>query len=180
MTTQLNDLIDQITPHLRARLRVLANPSDSIFDDLLQHAIIKIFEKSILDPAFAEQKDAYIVQYGFWMAKHQIESECVYGKYVESLGDTTVEATDDDDITMFEVIPAEDPDPAVEAMRRETLAELVEAVRSLSPESRILVKMLYAGYNEREIASALHVSYQAVNCRKQSIAKMLHQRQIAL
>lgn len=140
-------------------------------DDTFQTLVCELLERSVKEPEFASQEDAYICQYAKWCAWHLLQSSNTYSDYVSAEKWTMSE--DGEEVSQFEFIPTTDPEPEVRAEMYESARMLAEIVATLSPENRVVVKMLYVGYSRAEIAKKLNISRPAVTQRLTTVKKAL-------
>jgi RNA polymerase sigma factor (sigma-70 family) len=167
--TILSDRITEITPRLTHLVKGIASDQYSQ-EDLFQAAILGILEKAEKVAGFAEQKNAYLIQYGFWYAQHQIDAGANYQKHITMDLDTEIEADDEeDDFTAYNLLP--DPSESIETTieRRESLAKLIAQVKSLSPSHQAIVKMIGEGCSNLEIARRMGVTPGAIVHNKKRI-----------
>lgn len=166
-TPTIHDRLTDLTPRMLTYARAIP-PGELEPDDLYQEMALAIVERSQKDPRFLEQQDAYVTQFGTWRAKHAAERG-----YRQAARTTPLE---DGEADMYCLVsdPSEDPEEAAE--QAEALDELVEMVLELTPENQSVVKLIYLGYSESEIATRLHISRPAVSQRKRTIARLLAAR----
>ena len=163
----IHQRIQSLTPRLIAKSHFI--PSDHLEpDDLQQEMFIALLEKAQAAPGFAEQKDAYLVRYATWMAKHAAERTWTYSSHVES---QTLSLAGEDEV--FDNFSDDNADPAYLVEQSEELEEMLSRLQDLSPENRTVVKMIYLGYTESEIATELGISRPAVTQRKRTIARAI-------
>lgn len=151
--------LTQIASTLLRLCRAISGPGYDA-EELAQVAALAILEKDAADPAFSANPDAYIVRAGIWAARDFIRS-----------GQTSANRQVNNN--NYDVIPSAKADPERIVERRETLKDLVAAVEQLSPESRVVVSMIYAGHPKGEIAAALGVSPSAISHRRAVIARKI-------
>jgi RNA polymerase sigma factor (sigma-70 family) len=140
-------------------------------EDTLQSICLALLERAAKEPEFASQEDAYICQYAKWSAWHLLQHSNIYNDYVE--GEKWTADEEYNEISEFEYIPCEDPEPEEMFERYEAERMLALTVKDLAPENRTVVKMLYVGYSRAEIATKLHISRPAVTQRIKTIRKAL-------
>lgn len=150
--------LTQITNKLARLLRAVAGPGYDA-EELTQVAVLAILEKESKDPDFASYDDSYIVRAGVWAARDFIRSGQLWANRQVS--------------NSFETSPSPDSSPERAVERRQTLSDLVDAVKRLSPESQILIEMVYAGYSKSDIAARLGVSRSAVSHRRRALARQV-------
>lgn len=171
MTPTIHDRLTDLTPRMLAYARTIQSPELDA-DDLYQEMALAIVERDQRDPAFLDQQDAYLTQYGTWQAKHAAEKSYSYHGHVTQL----------EDAAGMYCLLGDDPDadPVQAAETAETIDELLEMVQALDPKNQQVVRLLYCGYSESEIARELHISRPAVSQRKRTIARALAEHHIHL
>lgn len=173
--TTIHDRILEILPALQVRLRCIASTLYPV-DELVQHAVLKIYDRAEKDPEFIQQKNNYLIQYGYWMAMHCIEAGGTYNRFMGEIDPAGPDKSDEykDIPPTWDIIPSDEPDPARAVEERETLNDLIATVRRMSPDNQIIVKMMYYGVPQAQIASKFNVTSQAIKQRKNTIANQLY------
>ena len=180
-TPLIHTRITDLTPRLMAYARFVHSIQLDL-PDVQQEMFLALLEKDRKQPAFASQTDAYLVRYALWMAQHAAEKTWTYDSHVARTVNQTREAHNgraqpdrdysSDEIIFYDLTPDPDAaDPAEVTEQRETLEALLSAVQEMSPSNQTLVKMIYLGYSESEIAEHLGISRPAVTQRKATIAR---------
>lgn len=136
--------------------------------DFEQTAALKIIETEAKRPELAEQTDAYIAQCGIWAGRSLVKSEQVYSEHIVSM-----ELEDDDDMRFVE-IKAGDLSPEEQAIQEEVVHAIIEALKNLPAETTSIVKMLYLGYGEAEIARTLNISKSLVTQKKTKLRNLIN------
>lgn len=137
-------------------------------EDIFHNMIVALLENAKSHPEFADQSDAYKYQYAKWYAGHLLEIDQNYTRYVNEEG--TVTCDEDGSISTFDLMAdATQVDPA-ELIEGDNL---LAAVKTLSPENQLIVKLLYVGYSKSEISGHLKISRPAVSQRLLTIQKAL-------
>jgi RNA polymerase sigma factor (sigma-70 family) len=162
--------LDALAPRLRRKASALQSGSpEHDADDLYQEMVLALLERAARSPAFADQADAYLLQYAEWTARHACEKSRTY---------TRIVGEDDDPAgsrpTTFDLLPAHEPSPEAACIHTEQIEALARAVSELAPRDQVIVKMIYLGHQEVDIARHLNVSKSAVSHRKRAIAQSFY------
>lgn len=137
-------------------------------DDFVQVAALKVVETEQKRPDLAQQTEAYIAQGGIWAARNYVKTEELYSRHVVSM---SIEAGDDD--RRFTDIEAGELGPEEQAIQDEVIKAITKALEGLTPETTTIVKMLYLGYGEAEIARTLNISKSSVTQKKTKLKNVL-------
>lgn len=181
-TTSINNRIETLSKKIEfVAKKISAYSPERDWEDYYQAMIKAILERNLVDPTFSDQTDAYIVKYAEFMGQHQLKKSQVYLRYVDEEGNqVSPEDADEADDNyaldlmvehnkLFQSIPAVE----TEVMWLETDEQILDGFEVLSSENQKVVKMIYLGYKQTEIAEVLGISKPAVNQRLQTIAKTL-------
>lgn len=169
-----SDRFTELTPRLQRKAAVLAHlNNEHAADDLFQEMAVSYINRTARDPKFTAQKDAYIANELTWDAQNVAEKGRVYNRYMDS--EHIFSDDDGDEISSFELIASSAPNPEDAYIETETLEALSEAILSLTPENQQIVKMIYLGYSQVEIAVKMGISKPAITQRKATIARVLSQ-----
>lgn len=172
----MNDVCAQ-TFHLRiallaSRLTHIARDlvgslSEHTAEDILQEIVLKLLERAHQDPTFASRSDKELLIFAQWRGRHLAEKGRIYTGYVQ---EEEYLSNDGVEISNFEFIAGDDPNPEHACIELEELEELERIAATLDPTNRRIVRMLYQGYSSVEIAAHLGVTKGAVSQRKAIIA----------
>lgn len=160
----IHERIQGLAPRLIAYSRFINSP-ELDQEDVQQEMYAALLERGAKDPDFAGQRDAYLVRYATWSAKHAASRTYTYDSHVQR---ETLEGADP-----LETITDYTTDPAEIVERNLQLESLIEQLQALSPENQTVVKMIYLGYSESEISDELHISRPAVSQRKKTIQSQI-------
>lgn len=173
-TPTIQDRIIALSPRIIRRLSLRHNPED--IDDRYQDAVLGLLERAARDPEFGGQRDAYILQAAIWYAGHARQRAATYVTYVESLeADHAVHdriMDDEEDLDVYDVLPGSG-DPARLVERRESLEQVVRAVKKQSPTNQAIVSSLISGVSESQTAANLGLSRPALSQRKATIRQAI-------
>ncbi len=184
-TNTLQAKIEEISPALRRKIGFLKD-ANLTTDDLFQEAILVIMQRALNDATFLENKDAYIIQAGFWAAQHRCETSRVYTNHLyeetaiagtalaaaQQVGGTT-NSDEEEDGELIDMFCDPDLTPEASLQYGQAVSDLVEAVKKCSPTNQAIIRRLAAGESESEIAAALGITRPAVSQRKKTIAAQL-------
>jgi RNA polymerase sigma factor (sigma-70 family) len=170
--TNINDRIEKLTSRLQLKAAVIANQlnTGTTPEDVFQHMVLALIERAKQTPEFAEQTDAYLMQFATWKAQNKVQANRTYTRYVGDDG-VIVAEDDGDEITQIELETAETWTPEDACVQSETEKELLAVLSSLSLENQKVVRMLYTGYSKAEIADSLKISRAAISQRLKTISR---------
>jgi RNA polymerase sigma factor (sigma-70 family) len=137
-------------------------------DDFSQQAALKIIEAETTRPELSRQTDAYIAQLGIWEARNLVKSE-------DKISQRTfpIDETSDEDGYRFTEIEADQLGPEEQAIQDDVIRAITKALEGLKPDTTTIVKMLYLGYGEAEIARTLNISKSSVSQKKAKLRNIL-------
>ena len=140
---------------------------DNTVDDHRQVMLLKLWEQTRKTPGYLQNPDVHLFAYATWKSRSLATRGRTYTKYVEAEKFVTDE--DGDELSAFEFISdgSQDPDAAFEFAE-----SLGEAWVILGEIEKTIVRMLYQGYSQVEIARTLGISKACVTQRKQGIAQV--------
>ncbi len=169
--TSINERIEALQPRLKARANRIYSPCHDQ-EDIFQEMVVALLEKAAREPGFADQTDAYLLNYATWVGgKRNAEKAFTYNRYVLSEG--AVQNDEGDETSTLEFIPASTPTPEEAAISDEDSRRFLEGIENLTAEQQKIVVMLYLDYNQTEISRRLGVTRQAICERKKTLAKDL-------
>ena len=170
--TNITERIEKLTSRLQFKAAAIANQvnTGTTPEDVFQHMVLALIERAKQAPEFAEQTDAYLMQYATWKAQNKVQANRTYTRYVGDDG-VIVAEDDGDEITEIELRSADTWTPEDAFIKSETDKELLAVLSSLSLENQKVVKMLYTGYTKAEIADSLKISRAAVSQRLKTISR---------
>lgn len=163
MSILIDERLDNLTPRIFAYSNFIHSP-ELDRDDIRQEMYLALLEKTEADPTFLDNNDSYMAWFATWMAKHAADSARAYAGYV----------IDGDDETLEIILSGHDDeqcDPAAVAEQNEEMEELLAQIGALTPENQTVVKMVYLGYSNNEIAARLNISPAAVSWRKKNVIR---------
>ncbi len=165
-----------LTPTVCTRISRAANAlahSGIEAADFFQIAAVKILEVQSGNPDFQNQTPAYIAQRGIWEARETASAEAVYGQHIVNLIEENDQDDEDEAGYTFRDIEAETPGPEELAIQEEMIRAITKALETLPPTVTTVVKMLYLGYGETEIARTLGITTGAVTQKRNSLRAIL-------
>ncbi len=140
----------------------VSNASD--VDDLQSEVFLKIQNKA---SAYEEEKAAVST----WI--YTITHNAVIDYYRRSRVTESIDAVTEGELTPSQLIVADETDR--ELLKRETLKELAEALKTLSDEERqVIVYHYYDGLTLQEISKKIGFSYGQVKLRHASALKVMN------
>lgn len=163
--------LETLAPRLQYKANFVYSPEHNA-DDLSQEAVLAILEKAGQTPTFADQTEAYIYRFGVWAMQKVAQSNLAYHSHVVA-EEVETSSDEEDSIDILDLIPAETEDPEEAVILEETINGIMEVVSSLSPENQTIVKMLWLGESQDEIARQLGITKGAVSQRKAVIARRI-------
>lgn len=152
--------IHEIDHHLNYIANRYAPGTGQDPEDLRQSFVLTFLERQACDPSFIEQKNAFQLIAAKWQALHSVTKEDTYRRHVDILEED-----------QLELIPGEGNNPEDLIIESESAEEILAIVEHLTSENQTVIRMIYLGYNESEIAQMLGISRPAVSQRKQTIRK---------
>jgi len=165
---------EDLSPRLQRRSRSLAHTcNEHTADDLYQDMAVSYLVRTQRQPEFASQTDAYIFTDLTWDAQNVAEKGRTYNRYMDS--EHIFSDDEGDEVSSFELIASGEPNPEDSYIDTEAIEALSAAILTLTPENQQIVKMIYLGYSQVEIAAQLGVSKPAITQRKATIEKALLQ-----
>ena len=175
MTATTAERIEGLAPRLQKKAAYLQHMSPSqTSDDLYQEMVMALLDRMSKEPSFVNQKDGYLLQYADWVARKNGQADRTYRSYVDAM---PVMIGDDGETTaILEFIASDTPTPEQMQVFAEDADALMSIVRDLSPENQTLVKMLYYGHEQVEIAKVLGITKGAVSQRKKTVARAIASR----
>lgn len=173
-STKLEETITNLTPRLQRKARkYAASAPGQDADDIYQEMMLSLIERANEEPEFLDQTEAYITNHCEWTGgRHVATKSRIYSKYVEAEPETTNdegEAIDWVETLIFD----NGNNPERQLLRKEQTAKLQEAIKTLGQDNQMVVKMLFEGRKQKEIAAAMHITPAAVSQRKTYIASQL-------
>jgi RNA polymerase sigma factor (sigma-70 family) len=170
--TNITERIEKLTSRLQFKAAAIANQvnTGTTPEDVFQHMVLALIERAKQAPEFAEQTDAYLMQYATWKAQNKVQANRTYTRYVGDDG-VIVAEDDGDEITEIELRSADTWTPEDAFIKSETDKELLAVLSSLSVDNQKVVKMLFTGYSKAEIADSLKISRAAVSQRLKTISR---------
>jgi RNA polymerase sigma factor (sigma-70 family) len=170
MNTAIASRIESLEKTLKS-IAVSQAQSDEA-EDIYSSMIEAIVTKAEETPEFINQKDAYIISFATWEAKHVAEKSRIYLRYVDEEGIIT--SDDGDEISTLDLIPSNNHQSVEdEIIERETLDELAKIIATMNTENQTVIKMLMVGCSKTEIAAKLGISKPAISQRIKTIGKTL-------
>ena len=167
----IEDRINDISRRLRGMCGRFSVP-DMDTDDLFQSCIAHILER---EDQYIDQRDEYILTACRWHLMHLLEASKVYLRWVDCEG--TVNNGDDDESeeSTFDRIPSSsDFRPVEKKSEQAELAEdMLAIIKTLDPKNQQIIKLIFVGYKNSEIAEMLDISRPAVTQRLNSIREKL-------
>jgi RNA polymerase sigma factor (sigma-70 family) len=177
---KFNSKLEELSPRLTAIAKKVSNYGLVDWEDLLQTMCAEIIKHQMVDDSFFAQKDAFILKYGEFVARHEVQKARVYLKYVDEEG-CEIDPEDGDENEVYSldlVIDREKIQQTILNVEREVenseLRDVIlEGCDFLSESNIQIVTMLYMGYRQVDIAKELGISKPAVNQRIKTIASTL-------
>lgn len=140
-------------------------------DDLYQTMVTGLLEKANNDPAFPQQSQSYICQSAAFKALHEIRANRIYRNYCQSVTSKPNTGNDDGQAVYIDSFasPTLDPERAIEQAEEAFL--ILDTLRQLTGQQQTIVKMVYLGLRNHEIAARLHVSRSYISRTRKQIAR---------
>jgi RNA polymerase sigma factor (sigma-70 family) len=156
MTIQITEL----APTLE-RVAYKFTSTDEDAADFLQDAMLGLVEFTQSDPNALSNSRTYLVNRGKWAGQQAADKH-------RTMENTRSTSLDGPGVTFAELLPAGTLDPQEAAEQAETIEELLSMTDDI-PDGPKMVKLIYLGYSEKEIAETLHVSAAAISQRKHKL-----------
>lgn len=166
-TSSIYERLDKLTPKIFAYSKFIHGPGLGT-DDIRQEMYLALLEKQQEDPTFFDNNDSYMAWYATWTAKNKAARSRRYDHRIEG-------STDTESFEYYHV-DREKSDPAKIAENNENMTEILEALQQMASENVTVIKMVYLGYSNTEIAETLNVTPAAVSQRKKNITRKLRER----
>lgn len=164
-SVSISDRINTLLPKLQIAALKIGGASE--YEDVYQSMIVSLIDRADEAPEFAQQSDAYLMQFATWRGQNlgvtyrkHIQEDCIFSN-----------DEDDETTSLVEMSAITLTTPEDLLVEDETAVELLDLVASLTPENQKIVKMLYAGYSKTEIAASMGISKPAVSQRVATIGK---------
>jgi RNA polymerase sigma factor (sigma-70 family) len=160
------EILERIDPKLKFYARHLSWTSKTEeADDLYQQMLLKLLERSRIDPEFLNQNSSYILCYATWMAKNFIKHEksLYYRKITE---DDSLEFVDPE----FQLHLNHPRKPETEAENQ----EIHDLAGSMPYSYRNLFKQIVAGFQWQEIAQKMRITRDSFFWKRERMIKTLH------
>lgn len=166
-TSSIDERLDKLTPKIFAYSNFIHGPELET-DDIRQEMYLALLEKQQEDPTFFDNNDSYMAWYATWTAKNQAARN---RSYDHRIGRST-------DTASFEYYHVDrgESDPAKIAENNENLNEILDVLQQMAPENMSVIRMIYLGYTNMEIAETLKVTPAAVSQRKKNITRKIRER----
>ncbi len=148
-----NNPLENLLPRIRGAAHNIAPQYGADPDDVEQEIVLAILERYAQEPAFLNNKPAYIVNHGAWRARDVLRRLLGYHETRATDLFDSYEGDEPDKTALF----ADDPWPAVSL----GLA-IKHALATLSEENRHIARGLAAGYSAREIGPAIGLHWRTV------------------
>jgi RNA polymerase sigma factor (sigma-70 family) len=165
------EALDRLTPKLRSiAYRIAQGDPSGVLDpdDIFQEMAIVLLERSEKDPEFLNQKDAYIlVTCAHNGGTHKVRSSRTHYHHYAYTTESTDDAFDD----IIDLIPSREPSPEKQVIDLEEIRAISAAYLALTPENQQVVKLLYLGDRQTEVAAVMGITPAAISQRKQVIAR---------
>jgi len=133
-------------------------------DDCYQEAVLKMLERSRIDPEYLNQNDSYITWYGIWMVKNYINHQrnLFYKKI-----------TEEDDLDLgepdFHLRVNHAPKPENETVKLE-----VHLLAEGMPDGyKCIFENIVEGYSSEEIMKKMKIGGRTLRKRKETMVKVL-------
>lgn len=161
--------LQSITPTLRKIARsVQGTLSEYDQDDLIQAMHEGLVKQAKKNPSFLDQEDGYWFKKARWVALNMAGSGRAYTRRVDA--EIITRGDDGEELSNFDFMSSDNGDMEERIGQIDAL-ERIAAL--LTPEELTLVKMLYQGYSQDEIAARMGVVKTTITMRKQRIAERL-------
>ena len=148
--------------------------------EMYQIIYLGLLERSMVDPDFFNQTDSFIIKGALWIGTHAARKENTYFIFTDGEGSTVDPDGDDDGNKDIEVkvsnrqsISQAIAQVEVSVMLLELGEKITEAYELLSKENQAIVKMLYLGYKQTEIAKYMNVTKSCISQRVNTIGKVM-------
>jgi len=176
-TTTSNSIynrIEKLESKMRAVAFKLSLTGELTAEDHFQEMVMKIWEKELLVPGFFNDKnDSYLLQYCKLGGQNLNSKAKTYLMHLNENGQV-LEAGFEDELDETDIILKDSKANVEFEVANNILAKAIESKTvALSNENKIIVAMLYEGYQKQEIALALGISNGAISQRIKTIANQL-------
>lgn len=163
-----------VVTRINSAARAIAS-DDVQVDDIQQTAYLHVLEREQATPDYQQQHTvSYVTTGAIWQAKHRTtRAQRIYRKHVGELDNRRSYDNDDsgdESMDWEEITPGRAPTPEEAAI----IHEILEGIKQLSPKNQQVVRLIYAGYSQTEIAHKLGVSPAAVAWQLGSIRNKLN------
>lgn len=161
--------LQTLTPTLRKIARTTVGTlSEYDQDDLIQAMNEGLVKQAKRNPSFLDQEDGFWLKKARWVAQSLAGSGRAYTRRVDA--EIITHGDDGDELSNFDFMSSDSGDMEERIGQIDAL-ERIAAL--LTPDELILVKMLYQGYSQDEIAARIGVVKTTITMRKQRIAEKL-------
>jgi len=154
--------ITELAPTLE-RVACKFTQSDEDRDDFVQDAMMGLLESAAVDPETLSNSRSYLIDRGKWAAQHAAEKL----RKAEVTRSSSLDSGPSG-FSFAELLPADTGDPESTREQAETIEELLAMAEDI-PDGPQMVKLIYLGYSEKEIAEQCHVSPAAISQRKRKL-----------